>query len=538
MLIFWGSNAREAHPIFFHHALKAIHKGAKVYVVDPRRSKTAEWADTWLGLDVGTDIALAYGIAREIIHAGLVDRTFIERGTTGFQAFAEAAEPWTLEATERETGVPAELIRALAHDYAKADKAQLCWTLGITEHHNGTDNVRALINLSLLTGHVGKYGSGVVPLRGQNNVQGGGDMGAIPNKFPGFQDVEDATARAKFEDMWGVSLPPTNGMHLSEMMEAMDEGHLTHLYIVGENPVQSDADSAAVRKRLTDLDHLVVQDIFLTKTAELADVVLPAAAAWCESEGTFTNSERRVQRVRKALNPPEGARDDIEIISEIAHRLDRGWPMQTSEQIWDEVRDLCPPFAGMSYRVLDERGGVQWPFPDEDGPETPFLHARLWEEDPEKRGRPAPFGIVEHELPIDELDDEFPLRLTTGRRLTDYNTGVQSAGFNSPLRLGTTADMSPEDLAASGIEDGETVRITSRRGSVLAPARREPALRPGLVFMVCNFPDEVDTNALTIEANDPVAGTAEFKATAIKIEKVVTREADHSADLVTTAQEV
>lgn len=538
MLIFWGSNAREAHPIFFHHALKAIHKGAKVYVVDPRRSKTAEWADTWLGLDVGTDIALAYGIAREIIHAGLVDRTFIERGTTGFQAFAEAAESWTLEATERETGVPAELIRALAHDYAKADKAQLCWTLGITEHHNGTDNVRALINLSLLTGHVGKYGSGVVPLRGQNNVQGGGDMGAIPNKFPGFQDVEDATARAKFEDMWGVSLPPTNGMHLSEMMEAMDEGHLTHLYIVGENPVQSDADSAAVRKRLTDLDHLVVQDIFLTKTAELADVVLPAAAAWCESEGTFTNSERRVQRVRKALNPPEGARDDIEIISEIAHRLDRGWPMQTSEQIWDEVRDLCPPFAGMSYRVLDERGGVQWPFPDEDGPETPFLHARLWEEDPEKRGRPAPFGIVEHELPIDELDDEFPLRLTTGRRLTDYNTGVQSAGFNSPLRLGTTADMSPEDLAASGIEDGETVRITSRRGSVLAPARREPALRPGLVFMVCNFPDEVDTNALTIEANDPVAGTAEFKATAIKIEKVVTREADHSADLVTTAQEV
>lgn len=538
VLVFWGSNAREAHPIFFHHALKAIHKGAKVYVVDPRRSKTAEWADTWLGLDVGTDIALAYGIAREIIHAGLVDRTFIERGTTGFEAFAESAEPWTLEATERETGVPAELIRALAHDYAKADKAQVCWTLGITEHHNGTDNVRALINLSLLTGHVGKYGSGVVPLRGQNNVQGGGDMGAIPNKFPGFQDVEDATVRAKFEDMWGASLPPTNGMHLSQMMEAMDEGHLTHLYIVGENPVQSDADSAAVRKRLTDLDHLVVQDIFLTKTAELADVVLPAAAAWCESEGTFTNSERRVQRVRKALNPPEGARDDIEIISEIAHRLDRGWPMQTSEQIWDEVRNLCPPFAGMSYRVLDERGGVQWPFPDEDGPETPFLHARLWEEDPEKRGRPAPFGIVEHELPIDELDDEFPLRLTTGRRLTDYNTGVQSAGFNSPLRLGTTADMSPEDLAAAGIEDGETVRITSRRGSVLAPARREPALRPGLVFMVCNFPDEVDTNALTIEANDPVAGTAEFKATAIKIEKVVTREADHSADLVATAQEV
>ncbi len=535
LLVFWGSNAREAHPIFFQHALKAINSGAKVYVVDPRRSKTAEWADTWVGLDVGTDIALAYGIAREIIHAGLVNRTFIERGTTGFEAFAESAEPWTLEATERETGVPAELIKALAHDYAKAERAQLCWTLGITEHHNGTDNVRALINLSLLTGQVGKYGSGLVPLRGQNNVQGGGDMGAIPNKFPGFQDVEDDEARAKFEDTWGVSLPPTKGMHLSQMMEAMDEGHLTHLYVVGENPVQSDADSAAVRKRLGDLDHLVVQDIFLTKTAELADVVLPAAAAWCESEGTFTNSERRVQRVRKALEPPEGARDDITIIKEIARRMGSGWEDWSSEQIWDEVRSLSPAFAGMSYQQLEKRGGIQWPFPDEDGPETMFLHARLWEQDPDLRGRPAPFGIVQHELPVDQLDEEFSLRLTTGRRLSDYNTGVQSGGYNSPLRLGTTVDMCPEDLAAYGLNDGDLVRIASRRGSVEAPARREPALRPGLVFMVCNFPDDVDTNALTIEANDPIAGTAEFKATAVKLEKVHTPV--ETTDLVTAGQE-
>lgn len=538
MIVFWGSNAREAHPIFFHHALKAIRKGAKVYVVDPRRSKTAEWADAWLGLDVGTDIALAYGIAREIIHAGLTHDTFIQRGTTGFEAFAAAAEPWTLEVTSRETGVPADLIRALTHDFAKADKAQLCWTLGITEHHNGTDNVRSLINLALLTGHVGKYGSGLSPLRGQNNVQGGGDMGAIPNKLPGFQDVENTEHRAKFERIWGVTLPPTDGMHLSQMMEAMDEGELNYLYIIGENPVQSDADSAHVTKRLQELDHLVVQDIFLTKTAELADVVLPAAAAWCESEGTTTNSERRVQRSRKALEPPGQAKDDIEIIRLIAERMGHTWPAQTGEEIWDELRSVSPAHYGMTYRKLEEKGGIQWPYPEEDGPETSFLHARLWATDPEERGRPAPFGVVEHELPVDQLDEEFNLRLTTGRRLTDYNTGVQTSGFSSPLRIGTTLDLCPEDLERWDVEDGEIVRITSRRGSVLAPVRLEPALRPGLAFMVCNFPDEVDTNLLTIEANDPIAGTAEFKATAVKVEKVFQDVApDESPDLVATAQE-
>ncbi len=519
LIVFWGSNAREAHPIFFHHALKAINKGAKVYAVDPRRSKTAEWADTWLGLDVGTDIALAYGIGREIIHAGLVNEAFVANASSGFDEYFAACERWTLEATSRETGVPAHLIRELAHDYAKAGRAQLCWTLGITEHHNGTDNVRALCNLALLTGQVGRWGAGLVPIRGQNNVQGGGDMGAIPKNLPGFQDVGNPDHRAKFERMWGVHLPAKYGLTLSEMMEAMDEGHLTSVYIIGENPVQSDADTTAVARRLRGLDHLVVQDIFLTKTATFADVVLPSAAAWCESEGTFTNSERRVQRVRKALEPPGTAKDDIEIIRLIAQRLGHVWPIQTAEDIWDELRALSPAHHGMTYRVLEERGGVQWPFPDEDGPESPFLHGRLWEGDPEKRGRRAPFGIAEHRLPVDKLDDAFPLRLTTGRRLTDYNTGVQSGGFNSPIRLGACVDLSPEDMARLGINEGEVVKVSSRRGSVLAPARRDPGLRPGLLFMACNFPDEMDTNALTIEANDPISKTAEFKATAVRVEK-------------------
>lgn len=363
-------------------------------------------------------------------------------------------------------------------------------------------------------------------------------MGAIPNKLPGFQDVENAEHRAKFERIWGVTLPPTNGMHLSQMMEAMDEGELTNLYIVGENPVQSDADSAHVTKRLQELDHVVVQDIFLTKTAELADVVLPAAAAWCESEGTTTNSERRVQRSRKALEPPGQAKDDIEIIRLIAERMGHTWRAQTGEEIWDELRSVSPAHYGMTYRKLEEKGGIQWPYPEEDGPETSFLHARLWAIDPEERGRPAPFGVVQHELPVDQLDEEFDLRLTTGRRLTDYNTGVQTSGFNSPLRIGTTLDLCPEDLEKWDVEDGEIVRITSRRGSVLAPVRLEPALRPGLAFMVCNFPDEVDTNLLTIEANDPIAGTAEFKATAVKVEKLFQDVApDESPELVATAQE-
>lgn len=356
-------------------------------------------------------------------------------------------------------------------------------------------------------------------------------MGAIPNKFPGFQDVEDDDLRAKFERAWGMALPPRRGLHLSQMMEAMDEGELTNLYVVGENPVQSDADSAAVIRRIRGLDHLVVQDIFLTKTAELADVVLPAAAAWCESEGTVTNSERRVQRTRKALEPPGGAGDDIEIIAEIARHLDHPWPTETAEQVWDELRSLSPMHAGMSYRVLEDRGGVQWPFPDEDGEETPFLHGRLWEEDPAQRGTPAPFAAVEHELPVDVLDEEFSLRLSTGRRLTDYNTGVQSGGFNSPLRTGASIDMSPEDLESLGFDNGEIVRVSSRRGTVVVKTRVDTSLRPGLVFMTCNFPDEVDTNSLTIEANDPVAGTAEFKGTAVKVEKV----ADVTAPVVVAA---
>ncbi len=520
VVILWGSNARETHPIFFHHVLKAVHRGAKLFVVDPRRTRSAQWADGWLGLNVGTDIPLANAVARVIIHEGLHNATFVERATTGFAELAEAVAPWTLERAERETGVPASSIRELAHAYARADRAQLCWTLGITEHHNATDNVRSLINLSLLTGHVGRYGSGLNPLRGQNNVQGGGDMGAIPNRLPGFQDILDPAVREKFDHAWGGSIPPRYGRHLTQMLEAMDAGEMTNAYIIGENPVQSEADAKRTVARLSGLDHLVVQDMFLTKTAALADVVLPASASWCETDGTVTNSERRVQRVRKALNPPGNARNDIDIICDVARRLGHDWGYPGAERIWDELRSLSPIHAGMSYERLAELGGIQWPCYSENTLEPPYLHGRLWEEDPSTRGSPAPFAAVDHRAPVDALDGEYPLRLTTGRRLDSYNTGVQSGGFSSPMRDGGGIDLSADDADRFGVTPGERVTITSRRASVVAPVRVDPTLRAGLAFMTPHFPDEVDTNSLTIEATDPVAGTAEYKATAIRIDKL------------------
>jgi formate dehydrogenase major subunit len=516
LIVLWGSNAREAHPIFFHHVLKAVQRGAKLMVVDPRRTASAQWADLWLGIDVGTDIPLANAVAREIIAAGLVNEEFVARATTGWDAFRESVEPWTLEEAERVTGVPASAIRELAHAFGRAANPQLCWTLGITEHHNAVDNVFALINLSLLVGGVGRHGAGLQPLRGQNNVQGGGDMGAIPNKLPGFQDVEDDAARARFESVWNAPIPPRNGLHLTGMFEAMEHGELSALYVVGENPAQSEADKQRAVSLLGGLDHLVVQDLFLTRTAELADVVFPGSAGWAESEGTVTSSERRVQRVRKALDPPGEARDDIEIVVELARRLGADLGSTNAEEIWDELRSLSPMHAGMTYARLEELGGIQWPCWDEQHPGDQFLHGRLWDEHVEN---PAPFMPVRHSPPVDTLNADFPLRLTTGRRLESFNTGVQTGGYASPLHVGGDAiRVSPEDGARYGLADGGRARITSRRGAVEAPVAFDKTLRPGLAFMNLHFPELVDTNILTIDATDPQSGTAEFKATAIRVE--------------------
>jgi formate dehydrogenase major subunit len=457
-------------------------------------------------------------MAREIIHEGLHHREFIERATTDFEAYRAKVESYTLEYAQRETGVPADAIRDAAHAFAKADRAMICWTLGITEHHNAVDNVLALISLALLTGHVGRYGSGLNPLRGQNNVQGGGDMGALPDRLPGFQHVENDALRAKFDVAWGVPVPPKRGLHLSGMFDAMERGELQALYVIGENPVQSEADQKRAKHLLSTRDFMVVQDLFMTATAELADVVLPAAAAWAESDGTVTNSERRVQRMRKALDPPGGARDDLRIIYDLARQMGHDWGPADAETTWNELRTLSPVHAGMSYARLEAEGGLQWPCYDETHPGELFLHSRLWE-DPVPGNR-VPFVPVDHDPPVDKLDADFPIRLTTGRRLDSYNTGVQSGGYTSPLRRGESLDISPEDAEAYRLVDGEQVRVVSRRGQVEVPIRIDPSLRPGLTFMTMHFQDDVAVNLLTIDATDPKSGTAEFKATAIRIEKL------------------
>jgi formate dehydrogenase major subunit len=505
-----------------------VRNGARLYVMDPRRTSTAAWGDVWLGLRVGSDIALANAMARVIIHAGLAHEEFIGRATSGFADYKACVEKYTLEFATRETGIPGAVIRDAALAYAHAPRAMICWTLGITEHHNAVDNVLSLINLALLTGKVGRYGCGLNPLRGQNNVQGGGDMGAIPNRLTGFQDILDSKARGRFEKAWGTKIQPSVGLNLTQMFHAMDEGKLTSLYVIGENPAQSDADLSRIERLLTGLDHLVVQDIFMTKTAQFATVVLPASSSWCEAEGTVTNSERRVQRCRKALDAPGDARDDIWIIGEIARRLGHDFGAPSAEDVWNDVRRVAPEmFGGMSYARLEEHSGLQWPCPDSTKTGSQFLHGRLWENP--VGGTPAPFSVVEHEPPVEQPDAEYPFVLTTGRRLESYNTGVQTAGYDSPLHRGESVDMSPEDAERMDVRNGEPMRVTSRRGSVVAPARVDRSLKPGLVFMTLHFPDQVATNVLTIDEFDPKSGTAEFKACAVRVEKALVRNAQMRA---------
>ena len=520
LILLWGSNARETHPVMFLHMLKGINNGARLVVVDPRRTLSVEAAHDWLPIRVGGDIALANAMGHVIIAEGLQHRWFIDHATAGFADYKRLVASYTPEWAEAVTGIPAAKIREVARDYARAERGMICWTLGITEHHNAVDNVLALINLGLLTGKVGREGCGLNPLRGQNNVQGGGDMGALPDRLPGFQHVEDGERRAKFERAWGVTIPPRRGHHQSGMLEAMEAGELRCLYILGENPLQSDADAHKVERLLRGLDFVVVQDILMTATAALADVVLPGAASWAETNGTVTNSERRVQLCRKALDPPGLARDDNLILQDIANRMGADWHYTSSEQIWDEVRSLSPLHAGMSYKRLAAHNGLQWPCYDESHPGERVMHWRLWK-DP-LHGPRVPFIPTAYEPPVDQIDEEYPFLLTTGRRLEFFNTGVQTALYDAARPQEEVLEINPEDAAAHGIADGMRVRISSRRGSVELRARTDASLYRGLLFMTLHFPDQVTTNFLTIHATDPKSGTAEFKASAVKVERVRT----------------
>lgn len=343
-------------------------------------------------------------------------------------------------------------------------------------------------------------------------------MGALPNRLVGFQNVEDPEVRARFERAWGCTIPPKAGWHLTAMYDAMEKGLLRGLYVIGENPVCSDANATRILRLFQELEFLVVQDLFLTPTAELANVVFPAAAAWCESEGTVTSSERRVQRVRKALDPPGEARDDLWILQQLARRLGREWDYPDAEAVWNEVRELSPLHRGMSYRRLEELGGIQWPCPTEDHPGELFLHGRLWKRPVE--GPRAPFVPTHYEPPVDEVNEDYPLLLTTGRRLYFFNTGVQTALYGAPVPQEEYLVLHPRDAGRYGIAHGDRVRVSSRRGSVEATAWVESTVAPGLCFMTLHFPEKTPTNVLTVDAADPKSGTAEFKATAVRVERI------------------
>jgi formate dehydrogenase alpha subunit len=509
-----GTNTTESHPVIGIQVKKAVRGGAVLAVVDPRKTEVAELARHHLRIRPGTDIALYNGLAHVIIAEGLWNKEFVRERTEEFEALKAAVEKYTPEYAAEITGVPAETIREVARGYAKAKNATILYTMGVTQHICGTHNVLALANLALLCGQIGKESSGVNPLRGQNNVQGACDMGGLPNVFTGYQPVTDEGARKKFAAAWGApDLPARPGLTVGEMLEAAGEGRIRAMYIMGENPVLSDADAGHVVHALEKLDFLVVQDIFLTETAQLADVVLPAAS-FAEKDGTFTNTERRVQRVRKAVEPPGDAKADWEIVCLVAAAM--GYPMRYASPaaIMEEIARLTPSYGGISYARL-EKGGLQWPCPTPDHPGTPVLHVGKF-----SRG-PGRFHPVEY-VPPDELPDaEYPLVLSTGRRLYHYHTGTMTmrTGALEAAYPEEYLEINPADAERLGICDGDRVRVTSRRGSVELAARVTEKVTPGMVFTSFHYP-QAAVNRLTNPARDPVAKIPELKVCAVRVEKV------------------
>ena len=508
-----GSNTTECHPIIGAAIKRAAQRGVSLIVADPRAIELTEYAVVHLRQKHGTDVALINALAHVILREGLEDEEFIAQRTEGFEEFRAAVEPYTPELAEKITGVAAQDIVRAARIYAPASAASLVYSMGITQHTTGTDNVLALANLAMLTGNIGRPGTGVNPLRGQNNVQGACDMGALPNVFPGYQKVDDDTVRMKFETAWGGPLPAAPGLTVVEMINAAAEGTAKALYVMGENPMLSDPHQTHVEVALKSLDFLVVQDIFLSETAQLADVVLPAAA-FAEKEGTFTNTERRVQRVHKALEPPGEAREDYDIICDLARRMGYDMSYRDAAAIQDEIASLTPSYGGITYDRL-EQGSLQWPCPDRDHPGTPILHVGKF-----TRGL-GKFHPVEF-IPAEELpDDDYPFTLSTGRILQHFHTGTMSRRSDVLDELVSVGaiEIHPDDAESLGIIDGQPVEVISRRGQININAMVTDRVTPGSVFLAFHY-HEAPANRLTIAALDPVAKIPEFKVCAVRLERV------------------
>ncbi len=510
-----GTNTTEAHPIIGMDIRKAVREGGtKLIVANPLEIDLVRDADLWLQHHAGTDVALLMGIMKQIVDEYLMDLNFIEERCENYESFKESLQDYPLDMVVDVTGVPREKIIQAARMYAINSPASILYTMGITQHTHGTDNVMALANLAMLTGNVGKPGSGVNPLRGQNNVQGACDVGALPNVYPGYQSVADENVREKFEAAWGAQLNPNVGKTLTEIIPAAGDGLIKAIYLMGENPYLSDPDSKHVREAFRKLDFFVVQDIFLSETALMADVVLPAAS-FAEKDGTFSNTERRVQRVRKAIEPPGISQPDWWITSQIARRMRAsGFDFEDASQVMEEIASVTPSYGGINYKRLEE-GSLQWPCATEDHPGTCILHTELF-----SRGK-GHFVPLEYRPSAELPDDEYPLVLTTDRSLFHFHTGTMTRkvkGLNIFHHEELVA-INPADAVPLEITDGDIIRVFSRRGEVTAKADVTEAAPKGTIAMTFHFA-ETPTNEITNPALDPISKIPEYKVAAVRVEKV------------------
>jgi len=508
-----GTNTTENHPVIATFVKRAVtQRGAKLILADPRNIDLARFATVWLRQKPGTDIAWINGMMHVIIEEGLADEAFISERTENFDAVKDVVKKYTPEYVETITGIPAEDLRKAARLYGQADAAAILYAMGITQHITGTDNVKSCANLAMITGNIGRPGTGVNPLRGQNNVQGACDMGCLPGTLPAYKKVTEAAERKICEEVWGVALPDKPGLTIPKIMEGARKGTVKALYVMGENPLMSDPDITHVEDALSKLDLLVVQDIFLNETAEFAHVVLPTAA-WAEKEGTFTNTERRVQRIRKAVDAPGQALTDWDIIARIANRLGADWNYAEAREIMDEINKTTPSYGGITYDRI-EKIGLQWPCLNPEHPGSPILHSVAF-----TRGKGL-FSPCEHIPPAEEPDATYPFILTTGRILYQYHTATmsrRSRGLTSRTPE-VFVEMNPADAQRLDISQGEKLKISSRRGSIEVFAEVNDRCDEGVVFIPFHF-SEAAVNRITNPVFDPVANIPEYKVCAVNIEK-------------------
>jgi formate dehydrogenase alpha subunit len=514
VILITGSNTTENHPVLSSVVKRAVTaKGAKLIVVDPRRIRITRYAAKWLRQNLGTDVAWINGLMHVIIKEGLHAKQFIENRTEGFEELQKIVEKFTPDTVAQITGIPAQEIIDAARLFAQAERGSILYCMGITQHTTGTDNVKSLANLAMLCGNMGIAGGGVNPLRGQNNVQGACDMGGLPDVYSGYQKVIDADARQRMAEAWSVAeLPDQPGLKATQMIPAAHDGTLKALYVIGENPLVSDPDVNHAEKSLDNLDFLVVQDIFLTETAEIADVVLPSAC-YAEKDGTFANTERRVQRIRKAVDPPGESRDDWDIICEIATRMGHPMAYDSSRQIMEEISKVTPSYAGISYDRI-EYEGIHWPCPTAEHPGTPILHREQF-----TRGKGL-FHAIDYIEPAEMIDDEYPLYLTTGRLLYQYHTGtmtMRTPGLNE-IAPEAFVEISPQDARKFELEEGALVSIASRRGDIQARIKISRKAVAGTVFIPFHYAAAA-ANRLTNAALDPISGIPEYKVCAVKLSK-------------------